>query len=160
MKRSILIFSLITALLLTACGGGAAPTEAPVQQPAADGGTGNGGSGGGAPEPLGRQFAVDIGETIALEDGTTVKFDAVTEDSRCARDTECVSPGQVVVTLTVTIGGTPQQITVTQPNTGESVDTAVGNYNVEFISLRPQPRSDTPTNAAEYRVQLVVTKIS
>jgi hypothetical protein len=159
MKRSILIFSLIIALLLTACGGGA--PEVDPNQPATDGGADGAAPAPGdvaAPQPLGEQFTVDIGQTVTLEDGTTISFDSVTEDTRCARDVECVTTGQATINLTVTVGGTPQVITVIQ-NSEASVNTTVGGYNVELVGLRPQPKSATPINAAEYRVQVVVTKL-
>jgi hypothetical protein len=160
MKRSILIVGLIVALLLTACGGGAAPAvDATSGAPAADGGAGDGAAPAdvGAPKPLDKQFTIDIGQTATLEDGTTIKFDSVVEDSRCARDVECATAGQITVSMTVTVGGTPQVITVTQ-NSEASVNTAVGGYNIELISVRPTAKSTDPIAPDEYRVQLVVTK--
>src|SRR5690349_6520423 len=144
MKRSILIVGLIVALLLTACGGGAAPAV-DTTPGAADGGAGDGAGPAqdSGPKALNKQFTVNIGETATLEDGTTISFDSVVEDSRCARDVECATAGQITVSMTVTTGGTPQVITVTQ-NSQNSVNTVVGAYNIEMIGVRPTAKSTDP----------------
>jgi hypothetical protein len=67
MKRSILIFSLIIALLLTACGGGA--PEVDSGQPATDGAAPAVNA---APKALGEQFTVNIGQTVTLEGRLTL----------------------------------------------------------------------------------------
>jgi hypothetical protein len=155
MKRSILTFSLVIALLMTACGGGATPAvEAPVQ-PGTDGA-----ADGAAPvqnsEPklLGQQFTVRYGQTVVLEDGTTISFDSVAEDSRCAPDVECAQAGQVAVNLTLTVAGAAQPIAVIQA-TEDAVDTVVGGYTVKLLEVRPK---SVPAATEEYRLKVVVTK--
>jgi hypothetical protein len=155
MKRSILIFSLIIALLLTACGGGEAP---PVDSPAQPGTDGAAPAQNSEPKLLGQQFTVRYGQTVALEDGTTISFDSVTEDSRCASDTECVQAGQVAVNVTLTVAGAPQAFTVIQQGIDEPVDTAIGGYTIRLLEVRPEPKSTAPIVTEEYRLKVVITK--
>jgi hypothetical protein len=111
------------------------------------------------PKPviMGMQFAIYLGQTGVLEDGTVITFDSVIEDSRCPRDVECDTQGQVIVTLTIARHGDPQSITITQQSEASVIE-AVDSYYIELISLRPAPESNRTVTPELYRVQLVVTR--
>ena len=116
-----------------------------------------------SPEPsivvaVAEEFLLAPGETARLPEGTLrVRFDEVTEDSRCPRDVACPWQGRALVALTVhTEAGAEQvRLEVTAPARSETI----GRYKVELLSLFPEPVSTRPIPPNEYRINLRVLEI-
>ena len=104
------------------------------------------------------QKAADLGANVTLAPGVsvsvkaaamTVRFMAVTEDSRCPRDVTCVWAGQVKVQLV--INDVPEEIL-------EGGSTLAGAYRVTLVRVDPQPVSTARIAPQDYRATLKIDK--
>ena len=106
--------------------------------------------------------------------GLTLRFSAVTEDSRCPRSTggvnvACAWAGQAIVfveakrgteknSLRLTISGLTDD-TTQQPASAAAVATFAG-YRIQIVSLEPQPNTtDGKPDQSAYVVTLLVTAV-
>jgi hypothetical protein len=93
------------------------------------------------------------GEAVTVE-GTalSVRFVAVTEDSRCPRDTTCIWAGEVRVSLDIReTSKPPRQVEL---NEGGSADAS--NCHLTLVGVEPQPVSSVKIAAGDYRVTLKI----
>jgi hypothetical protein len=99
---------------------------------------------------LNEQFQLKIGQTATLNDGFTITFESVPNDSRCPRRVECAWAGNATVVLKFTDG-------TDTLNSISSIPIAHGPYVIKMDSLSPYP--DYPGTIAQdaYVVALVVT---
>lgn len=107
--------------------------------------------------PLDQPFKVGYAEQRSVDrDALALTFSAVTEDSRCPSDVQCVWAGQATVTLLATADGSnSQELTLTIP----TPDTAsFAGYSIQLLSLDPYPVAEQPTEAALYEATLVVSQ--
>jgi hypothetical protein len=104
----------------------------------------------------GGQDAVITGENLRI------RFDEVTEDSRCPARVECVWSGQARIAVVVQAAeDAPKTVAFnTNPAPDQNVQTArVGEYLIKLLSLEPYPQ--TPEDAIpleRYRATLEVAK--
>lgn len=137
MRNLIRALVLLPALALNACGGGGDSHE----QPAA--------------VELGEEFLLGIGETIDV-DSLSITFNAVTEDSRCPRNANCIAlwEGNARVQLAVTNGRIAQ---IVELNTNSQMAHFVifeGHF-IELRGLDPLPWSP-PRSPENYVATLFV----
>src|SRR3954470_22707819 len=125
------IAALLTCLMLTACV--AAESRPPV--------------------PVGADFTLAPGESAAIEGASiSVRFVAVTDDSRCPTDTTCVWAGEVRVKIEVLEHAkVPRQLEV---KPGETTD--VAGLPLTLLRVDPQPLSTAKISAQGYRATLRV----
>jgi hypothetical protein len=106
---------------------------------------------------------VEPGAEITLAPGATasvagaqmsVRFVAVTEDSRCPLDVTCVWAGEVKVQLAIRVSGTATQATVPE---GDS--TVAGEHRVTVLRVEPRPTSTARIAAGDYRATLQIDEI-
>lgn len=105
--------------------------------------------------PLGRDFALKPGETVAIQ-GTrlTVGFESVLDDSRCPADVVCVWQGEAVLALRVSEGGEPSRLDLTT----NAPEKRVGSYRIRLARVEPYPFAAKPIEPGDYRVILTVTR--
>ena len=104
----------------------------------------------------GAEFSLAVGKSATVS-GTDyrVKFNRVTEDSRCPVDVQCVWAGDAKIELTVsrtTVPGDIRVISLTPPNS----ETTVGNLRLRFVGLAPTPRQSEPPASRAYVARLMV----
>ena len=114
-----------------------------------------------APEFIEGELA--IGDSLHAGDpgtGLTVKFLAVTGDSRCPKDVVCVWAGQADVLLLISGGGMPDtEVTVTlDPGTPETIHVADSLYAVKLLRLLPDPPPVGGVDQPDYRLSLRITQ--
>jgi hypothetical protein len=124
-----------------ACHGNGAPADVPSSPQQA---------------PASREIQLAPGETARV-DGLTVKFDGVSDDSRCPLGVQCFWEGDAVVMVAVSApaqaGGNLELHTAGRyPREG-----TYGRYKIELTALVPQPKEGEPVPAADYRATLRVT---
>jgi hypothetical protein len=108
-------------------------------------------------QPFGEPFTLPIDQTINLEDGGSITFDGVSEDSRCPSDVQCVWAGQVIADLTVTgPQGQSGQVSLTLMG-GQSDPVITGDYTITLLAVDPYPESSGPFDASSYVATLQVT---
>lgn len=95
--------------------------------------------------PLGR--SADNGEL-------QVAFDAVTEDSRCPADVQCVWEGNASIRLTLSFGNETEVAVLS--STLNPRQAAFFGYTVAFRDLTPHPVSQQPTDRSAYVATIAV----
>jgi hypothetical protein len=159
--RDTVAFALaLVTLALIACSsddGGAAAPPATAPPPAAT-----------APPPadspvtsddvlqvtLGEEFRLAVGQSARLEQGgVAIEFLGVVEDSRCAKDVQCIQAGRAVLSLR--IDGDEVRLIGGAPNVANA-----GGYALEATALDPYPVSTDNPEERQYVATLVVRDAS
>lgn len=128
-SRLRVLFAAALLLPLTAAGCATAQTaasdgdEATVQTPA-----------------LETPFRLGIGEAARI-DGHTVTFAAVTEDSRCPEDVDCIRAGEARIQVEVDGEAVVLTIPVGMMRDGDTAVVRVGGATLEVTDLLPYPGS-------------------
>ena len=103
----------------------------------------------------GTEVTLAPGATVALKTGEVkVRFVAVTEDSRCPRDVNCIWAGQVKVRLEIHEAGK----VMSRVEILEGGNAGVGEYRVTLLRVEPQPTSKARIAAQEYRATLKIDR--
>jgi hypothetical protein len=144
MKLSLYV--LILTALLAACS--AAETPAPMPD---------------EPIPVdlfaGGILEVPLGEARYLQDGSSIEFLEVLEDSRCPANVMCVRAGKVQIRVAMTYDGETTAFTLTLGDLaeGESSVYAFPEFTVTLDAVDPYPgtENDDATPVATLRVELV-----
>lgn len=104
---------------------------------------------------LGAEITLAPGAAVSVKTtGMTVRFVAVTEDSRCARDTTCVWAGEVRALLE--IHESSQAALRVELLEGSS--TVAGGCRVTLVRVEPQPTSTARIVPQDYRATLKFDK--
>lgn len=110
---------------------------------------------------LDKEFVLKQGATATFVDDEsfTIRFDQVTNDSRCPVNVECVTAGQADVTLTLTKDGATHTaaLSFTTPN-GTTNMTDFKGHTVKITSVEPPRKSDTEIKQKDYKIKVVVSK--
>jgi hypothetical protein len=94
---------------------------------------------------LDRDFRLERGETAAVgDDGLTVRFVAVVEDSRCPLGVQCVRAGEARVQLQLRAPGSGSDVVVLATEGGQPRYASLGPYDVHLVDVEPRHRTDDP----------------
>jgi hypothetical protein len=102
------------------------------------------------------EFALAPGQTASFAAlGLTVRFDRVSNDSRCPRGATCVWAGNAAVLVTLQrAGAAAYAVTLNSYSNPKSAKD--GNETVTLVGLLGQPDVNRPIVSSEYRARLVV----
>jgi hypothetical protein len=106
-------------------------------------------------QELGRAFSMKIGESITVGE-LRLTFKNVAGDSRCPIDAVCVWAGDGEIALKIeqgTLAAVAALHTTLEPK-----KTEWNGYTISLVSLTPAPKANTPTDPADYRAQILVTR--
>ena len=108
---------------------------------------------------LGKEFSLAIGQSVAIKnENLTIRFDAVTEDSRCPTGATCIWAGQASARVTIN-DGSATELTLTEPGLTDNSNLQVfKQYQLDFKIL-PYPKLGEEISQDEYRLVLTVTKL-
>ena len=94
---------------------------------------------------LGEPFTLERGASTVV-DGQIVRFDHITEDSRCPADVECVWEGRATISLSLIAGDTMDGVRLSIPgfvgadSEPQALQSAVVNgYTFTLLQLDPYP---------------------
>jgi hypothetical protein len=105
---------------------------------------------------LGKPFTLAPGESATLGSGkVAVRLVAVSEDSRCPKNEQCVWAGNARVELEVRVGGGEARPVTLETNRGAS-DTEVGDFTLALVDVAPAPISGRTISPQDYRVTLTL----
>lgn len=123
------------ALLMAACSSGGVSLEPALDQP----------------------LNLKIGETVLLStEGLQLRLNAVTEDSRCPSDVQCVTAGTASIALMISRTGTTQQVLMLSIPSPDSENYA--GFEIRFLDLSPYPISTQVIDPENYVASLVVSR--
>ncbi len=109
---------------------------------------------------LEEEFILHIGESAAIAgEDLEIEFMEISEDSRCARDVTCIWEGRVTAIVEISMEGSSQQVTLTEPGLTDAPAREIyGEY--EFIyKVEPYPeKAAIEIMADEYRLLLIISE--
>jgi hypothetical protein len=108
---------------------------------------------------LGREFTLQIGqEAVIVNESLTIKFAAVTEDSRCPKGVTCIWAGRAVSKLEIVRSN--QSSSILLEETGGTDGYSTMSYELYRLQYRiePYPEAGKPIEARDYRLLLTVSK--
>jgi len=106
----------------------------------------------------GSEFDLVVNQQAVVE-GTPlrIRFNGVSNESRCPSDVQCVWAGNAVVHLNLTSTGNPgSDVALNTTLDPKSADYA--GYRVTLVGLKPYPRSGSPIPAGDYVASLRVER--
>jgi hypothetical protein len=116
------------------------------------------------PTPFGEEFYLSFAKTKQLEEEISIKFSTVIGDSRCPRNVECISAGEV--TLFFDLFKAEKNIESFSLTFGEGQNDPnrprkkeIQGYLIEMIEVNPYPQSTSPMGEELYEVVLKVSKL-
>jgi hypothetical protein len=110
---------------------------------------------------LNTPFQLKYDQTALIRsESLRIKFNSITEDSRCPSDVQCIQAGRFVANLSLTKSGTllgSFNISLETGNSFSSVQT-LGGYNIRLNSVTPATFTSTsrPPNTS-YSINLTIT---
>ena len=108
---------------------------------------------------LGEPFDVRVGQTAYIADTRlSIQVDGVPEDSRCPRDVQCVWAGNARVVLGLRDG--EHTDTASLSSTLEPHSLTRWDYRIELVNVEPETTAGQPIPQSEYRVRLLVNRVS
>lgn len=101
---------------------------------------------------MGETGGVVTSQTIAL-----VRFNGVTQDSRCPADVECITAGFATVVMSVQSALSVQDVSMDVPPEG-TVNLEVDELTVTALGVRPNALEGVTIDPLDYVVGLTVTE--
>lgn len=102
--------------------------------------------------PPDSDFDVAVGAIARIANSDLlVRFDTVTEDSRCPHDVTCVWEGNATALVTVDSDGKAMQAQLT---TSKPEPVRAFGWTIELRALRPARTSQTPPQPSDYVITL------
>jgi hypothetical protein len=108
--------------------------------------------------PLNQQFVLAPGQQASIEGTTTrVQFVEVLNDSRCPLNALCITAGDALIAISIIDDQGSSRYEV---RTNDPVRRKVTHreFLVECVALQPYPDTNRPTDPANYRAVLDVTR--
>ena len=103
-------------------------------------------------------FDISVGqEARVVGSSMAIRFRAVTDDSRCPSDVQCVWAGNAIAQLRLTSSGQPA-VDASLNTTLEPKAAQYAGYTVKLTGLKPVPLSGKPIPAGDYVATLEVTR--
>jgi len=108
---------------------------------------------------LNEEFSLAAGERAFLvDDNMELRFQRVTEDSRCPKNVTCVWAGRVSCEVEVSRRGSSSRVVLTEPGTSEGYSRQrYGEYELAF-HVTPYPEAGKEISKDAYRLHLIITK--
>ena len=96
-------------------------------------------------------YTLTPGQTQKVNENTTVTFKAVTDDSRCPANVQCIWAGEATVSLTLTKAGVSSLATL---STDSNRTAEVSGLTIRLDALLPDP--PPAQSAKDYRLTLTI----
>ncbi len=108
---------------------------------------------------LGQEFSLSIGQSALIAgENLQIRFEEVAEDSRCAKNVNCIWAGRVSCVVEITDNGSSYRIVLTQPGmTDQYATETYKEYQLTF-NVEPYPEEGKEIAADEYRLLLIVSE--
>ena len=108
------------------------------------------------PVPPPQEIIVRAGRTVAVE-GLKIKFESVTDDSRCPQGVDCIWSGNAEVVLKV--AGMKGETATIKLNTNLNPKEAdYHGYTIKLARLSPYPKKDEKIESDQYEAVLLISK--
>ena len=107
-------------------------------------------------QSIGEPFFLRIGESASVEGADlSLTFSAVTQDSRCPEDVDCVVAGEAVVVIDALSSGEHTELTFKVPPRGSDAQ-ELEDLTITIVELSPEPESGKRMEPSNYVAKLLV----
>ena len=108
---------------------------------------------------LGSEFTLSVGQNARnASESMEIKFIAVTEDSRCPKNVQCIQAGKVSCDVEITKDGVKNHVLLTQTGLTENTNEyTYQNYTIVF-EVSPYPEAGNEIDNGDYRLSLTFNK--
>jgi ABC-type glycerol-3-phosphate transport system substrate-binding protein len=139
-------------LLLAALGAWSCSSTPRVGDPSASKATGNSVS-------TDQEFELGPGQSALVgQEPLKITFEAITGDSRCAPEVQCVWEGDAVAKLQASTAGQSPSVYELHTNTGYPTQVDHGGYRIRLTAVAPGPHAGVVIDPAAYVITLLVTR--
>jgi hypothetical protein len=108
---------------------------------------------------MGKPFELKAGELATVSPaGLTVRFDGVSDDSRCPIGVQCVWEGDAVVDVTLEKPPAEKATRALHTSGRHPRDTTYEGLKIGLRDLSPRPKEGAPVEAQDYRATFVVSE--
>lgn len=110
---------------------------------------------------LNEEFYLSMGQRAFIAgESLEVRFNEVTEDSRCPKDVTCIWEGRVTCKVELTHAGVSNQMSLTEPGLRDEYSRErYEGYELTF-HVTPYPEAGKNIPADTYRLHLIISKLS
>jgi hypothetical protein len=105
---------------------------------------------------VGQQFTLRVGETAGVVTSQAidlVRFNGVTQDSRCPADVQCIAAGSATVLLSIQTALAVHDVTLEVPPEG-TTEQVVDELTIVAIGVRPNAQAGVTIQPLDYVVGL------
>jgi hypothetical protein len=108
---------------------------------------------------LGEEFTLKTGQTASVAEGALiVRFESVSNDSRCPRGVTCIWEGDAVVAVSAHRGSAAANRHELHTSGLYARQATEGPFRIELVRLDPLPVEGTGVNPQEYAASFKVTR--
>ena len=113
-----------------------------------------------AKTPFSQEFSLRIGQSEQIGDAELeIKFEKVTEDSRCPKGATCIWAGQVSCEVLITDKKYSSYLTLTEPGLPNFPNQTIYKSYRLVYHVQPYPELSKKISAEEYRLVLIIEKL-
>ena len=111
---------------------------------------------------IGTPFTIDYQFKKQVADGLSITFEAITEDSRCPCEADCIWAGEIGVKIKMEANGTALTKLFTldgyEGDSGGVFETDFESYTIKLLDVLPYPCNGEPDSDGDYSIEVVVTE--
>ena len=112
---------------------------------------------------LGEPFTIDYQFQKQVADGLSITFVAVTTDSRCPCEADCITAGQIGVKIKMEANGTALtklfMLEGYDEIEGAVTETEFEGYNIKLTDVLPLPCGGEPDAPEDYSIEVLVSEL-
>jgi hypothetical protein len=106
-----------------------------------------------------QEFELGPGQSVLVgTEPLKITFDAMTADSRCPPEVQCVWEGDAVAKVQAATGTQAPSVYELHTNTGYATQVDHGAYRIRLTAVAPGPRAGVVIDPAAYVITLLVTR--
>ena len=106
-----------------------------------------------------QEFELGPGQSVLVgSEPLKITFDAITADSRCPPEVQCVWEGDAVAKVEAATGTQSPTVYELHTNTGFPTQVDHGGYRIRLTAVAPGPHQGVVIDPAAYVITLIVTR--
>jgi len=106
-----------------------------------------------------QEFELSPGQSALIgSEPLKVTFEALTADSRCPPEVQCIWEGDAAAKISAALGSQTPASYDLHTNTSYATQVVHGPYQVRLVAVAPPPKAGVTIDPAAYVITLLVTK--
>jgi hypothetical protein len=106
-----------------------------------------------------QEFELGPGQSVLVgSEPLKITFEAITADSRCPPEVQCVWEGDAVAKVQAALGTEAATVYELHTNSGFATQVDHGGYRIRLTAVAPGPHQGVTIDPAAYVITLIVTR--